>query len=60
MENVETALELFSNEFNCAQAVLVAFADKLGLDEKQQSEFHLHLAAVLRVMENYAALFPAL
>lgn len=34
MTKAEKALELFSNNFNCSQAVLTAFAPDLGLDEK--------------------------
>ena len=34
MTKSEKALELFSNGFNCSQAVLTAFAPDFGLDEK--------------------------
>ncbi len=34
MTKTEKALELFSNGFNCSQAVLTAFAPDFGLDEK--------------------------
>lgn len=34
MTKTERALELFSNNFNCSQAVLTAFAPDFGLDEK--------------------------
>ncbi len=34
MTKSEKALELFSNNFNCSQAVLTAFAAGFGLDEK--------------------------
>ncbi len=34
MTKSEKALELFSNNFNCSQAVLTAFAPDFGLDEK--------------------------
>lgn len=34
MSKAERALELFSNNFNCSQAVLTAFAPDFGLDEK--------------------------
>lgn len=34
MTKSEKALELFSNNFNCSQAVLTAFALDFGLDEK--------------------------
>lgn len=34
MTKAEKALELFSNNFNCSQAVLTAFAPDFGLDEK--------------------------
>ena len=34
MNKTDKALELFSNNFNCSQAVLTAFADDFGLDEK--------------------------
>lgn len=34
MTKAEKALELFSNNFNCSQAVLTAFASDFGLDEK--------------------------
>ncbi len=34
MKKSEKALELFSNGFNCSQAVLTAFAPDFGLDEK--------------------------
>ena len=33
MNKIDKALELFSNNFNCSQAVLTAFAPGLGLDE---------------------------
>ena len=33
MNKTDKALELFSNNFNCSQAVLTAFAPGLGLDE---------------------------
>ena len=34
MTKSEKALNLFSNNFNCSQAVLTAFAADFGLDEK--------------------------
>lgn len=34
MTKTERALELFSSNFNCSQAVLTAFASDFGLDEK--------------------------
>lgn len=34
MNKTAKALELFSNNFNCSQAVLTAFAADFGLDEK--------------------------
>ena len=34
MTKAEKALELFSNNFNCSQAVLTAFASDFGLDER--------------------------
>ena len=34
MTKSEKALDLFSNNFNCSQAVLTAFASDFGLDEK--------------------------
>lgn len=34
MNKTDKALELFSNNFNCSQAVLTAFALDFGLDEK--------------------------
>lgn len=34
MSKTDKALELFSNNFNCSQAVLTAFAADFGLDEK--------------------------
>lgn len=34
MNKVDRALELFSNNFNCSQAVFAAFAPELGIDEK--------------------------
>ncbi|MBQ5332731.1 MAG: C_GCAxxG_C_C family protein [Oscillospiraceae bacterium] len=34
MSKTDKALELFSNNFNCSQAVLTAFAPDFGLDEK--------------------------
>lgn len=34
MTKAEKALELFSNNFNCSQAVPTAFAPDFGLDEK--------------------------
>ena len=34
MTKSEKALELFSSNFNCSQAVLTAFAPDFGLDEK--------------------------
>ena len=34
MTKAEKALELFSNNFNCSQAVLTAFAPDFGLDER--------------------------
>ncbi len=34
MTKAEKALELFSNNFNCSQAVLTVFAPDFGLDEK--------------------------
>ncbi|MBQ7782753.1 MAG: C_GCAxxG_C_C family protein [Oscillospiraceae bacterium] len=34
MTKAEKALKLFSNNFNCSQAVLTAFAPDFGLDEK--------------------------
>ncbi|MGN0692837.1 MAG: C-GCAxxG-C-C family protein [Oscillospiraceae bacterium] len=34
MSKTDKALELFSNDFNCSQAVLAAFASDFGLDEK--------------------------
>jgi C_GCAxxG_C_C family probable redox protein len=33
MNRIQKAMQLFSSNFNCAQAVLAAFADELGLDE---------------------------
>ncbi len=33
MDRSEKALEYFDNKFNCAQSVLVSFADELGLSE---------------------------
>ncbi len=33
-DRVKKAEELFKSGYNCSQAVLVAFADKYGLDEK--------------------------
>lgn len=35
MTHTEKAIELFEQKFHCSQAVLAAFADKLGLTEKQ-------------------------
>ena len=35
MNRQEKAVEKFSNGYNCAQAVVMAFADKLGLSEEQ-------------------------
>lgn len=34
MNKADRALELFSNNFNCSQAVFAAFAPELGIDEK--------------------------
>ena len=34
MNKTDKALELFSNNFNCSQAVLTAFAPDFGLDEQ--------------------------
>lgn len=34
MTKTEKALELFSNNFNCSQAVFTAFAKDFGIDEK--------------------------
>ncbi len=34
MSKTDKALELFSNNFNCSQAVFAAFAPDFGLDEK--------------------------
>lgn len=34
MTKAEKALELFSNNFNCSQAVFAAFAPDFGIDEK--------------------------
>lgn len=34
MNRSDKALELFSNNFNCSQAVLTAFASDFGLDEE--------------------------
>lgn len=34
MNKKDKALELFSNNFNCSQAVLTAFASDFGLDEE--------------------------
>ena len=34
MNKTDKALELFSNNFNCSQAVVTAFAPDFGLDEK--------------------------
>ena len=34
MNKTDKALEIFSNNFNCSQAVLTAFAPDFGLDEK--------------------------
>lgn len=34
MSKTDKSLELFSNNFNCSQAVLTAFAPDFGLDEK--------------------------
>lgn len=34
MSNSEKALEIFSGNFNCAQSVLSAYSDKLGLNDK--------------------------
>jgi len=33
MEHTEKALAYFDNNFNCAQAVMAAFADELGMSE---------------------------
>ena len=35
MNNSEKALELFKSNFNCAQSVFSAYADKFGIDDKQ-------------------------
>jgi C_GCAxxG_C_C family probable redox protein len=35
MENPEKALNYFDNKFNCAQSVLVTFAEQLGLSEDE-------------------------
>ncbi len=35
MSSEEKAVEIFKEEFNCAQAVLAAFSDKYGMDEKE-------------------------
>jgi C_GCAxxG_C_C family probable redox protein len=32
MNTVEESLQLFNNEYNCAQSILVAFAPKVGID----------------------------
>lgn len=34
MQTSERALELFSNSYSCAQAVLISFAQKVGIDEQ--------------------------
>lgn len=34
MTNVEKALDYFSNNFNCSQAVFTTFATQMGFDEK--------------------------
>ena len=34
MDNSEKALELFKSNFNCAQSVFSAYADKFGIDDK--------------------------
>lgn len=35
MTHIEKSLELFAQKFHCSQAVLAAFAEELGLNEKQ-------------------------
>ena len=35
MSRAEHAAELFNNGYNCAQAVAMAFADLIGMEEKQ-------------------------
>ena len=35
MERSEKALEYFDNKFNCAQSVLVSFAEQLGISEDE-------------------------
>ena len=35
MDHSEKALNLFDNKFNCAQSVLTAFAEELGLTEDE-------------------------
>ena len=35
MDRSEKALEYFDNKFNCAQSVLTAFANELGLSEDE-------------------------
>ena len=39
MNKSDKALELFSNNFNCSQAVLTAFAPDFGLDEQLALKF---------------------
>jgi C_GCAxxG_C_C family probable redox protein len=34
MDHVKKALEVFSNKYHCSQAVLAAFSEELGMDEK--------------------------
>lgn len=56
MNKTEKALSLFSNNFNCSQAVFTAFAGDFGIDEK----LHLcweHLSAEKQETERYAVLF---
>ena len=35
MANSDTALKIFDRDFNCAQAVLTTYSEKLGLREKE-------------------------
>lgn len=37
MKNSEKAVELFESGYNCAQAVVMAYADEMGMDEKTAS-----------------------
>ena len=38
MDRITKAAELFEGGYNCAQAVAAAFADELGLEEKQAAK----------------------